>query len=199
MVAGFSISYPMGTLGGARRDRDEELGTVNVKHSVIFISAIILITQQYGSAQADTVRTASLPHVDVAVTITRTSGGQPMLIENFTTDSPHKHSLCCISGFLDMKYVLRDSTSKIIPVSSKGGADRVAGNGDTGAAFSSNGKPVTTPDPCKTIDSNAEQRRVLIPDLYPQLAHGTYTLQVILAPRDTAERAALSPPFTVKI
>jgi hypothetical protein len=169
-----------------------------VNHRAVIILAIILITPEHASAQVDVIRTVSVPHVKVAVTIDRTSGGEQMLIENFTTDSPYKHSLICISGFHDMKYVLRDSKGTIIPVSSKGGFDRVAGNGDAAVLIGPRG-PTPTPDPCKTIGANSQQRRVLISDLYPHLAHGTYTLQVILAPRDSLEQATLAPPFTLTI
>ncbi|MGP8099148.1 MAG: hypothetical protein ACLQHL_00055 [Candidatus Cybelea sp.] len=130
------------------------------------------------------------------VSVERTSGDQLILAEEFTTDSPYQHSVICASGIYDMKYLLRDSSGKAISKSPKAGDAPVWGSGQNVV-----GRVDATPsaDPCKTVGANRQRRVLLLSDLYPNLAHGTYTLRVTLAPRDSHERAALAPPFVIRM
>jgi hypothetical protein len=141
-------------------------------------------------------RSASLPHLSVKVSLARTSGGQLMLAEEFTTDSPYQHSVICASAIYDMEYLLRDSSGKAISKSVKARDMPVWSSGQNVVGPANAAR---TPDPCKTIGANREERVVALSDLYPHLAHGSYTLRVTLAPRDSHERAVLAPPLVIRM
>lgn len=146
---------------------------------------------QAAAADESGVRKASLPHLTVSVSLDHASSGEPVLIEDFRTDSPYAHSVFCISGFSDMVYVLRDSNGAVIKQTGTGGMDVQSGG---------IGEPVGGSwDPCKTVGADFQRRVVLLRYLYPQLAPGEYTLYVTLAPRGSPGRASLDPPFTVRI
>ncbi len=121
-----------------------------------------------------------------------------MLVEQFTTDSPYQHTVICISGIYDMKYVLRNSSGAVITKSPNAEGGPPFGGGGTPSGPTRVGS-TATPDPCKTIGANTQQRRVLLYELYPHLPHGTYTLQITLAPRGTHDQATLSPAFKITI
>jgi hypothetical protein len=137
-----------------------------------------------GAAQ-NTTRTLSIPGLTVQVSLTRNYAGEPMLIEDFSTNDPKRHSVYCTSGLLDLQYVLRDASGRIVKQdTSEMGSDIVAGDG---------GYVRGAPDPCKTVQSSRSQRRVLLSDFYPNLPHGTYQLQITLAPRGQSERTQAAP------
>ncbi len=97
-----------------------------------------------------------------------------------------------MSGFYDVKYVLRNRSGKIVPTDNqpwKRGSDMIEGGG---------GYVQGAPDPCKTSRVGSVTRAVLLSDYYPNLKHGTYTLLMTLAPRNTTARANLAP-ITIKL
>jgi len=165
---------------------------------ILLIMLVAVATPRLGLGQENVVRSASIPHLRVEVSIERTSAGQPMLVEQFTTDSPYQHTVICVSGIYDMKYVLRGSSGAVISKSESAGDAPPFGGGGTPIGPTRAGT-TPTPDPCKTTGANTQQRRVLLYELYPHLAHGTYTLQITLAPRGTHDQAVLSPAFRITI
>jgi hypothetical protein len=140
-------------------------------------------------AQEGAVRTATISHLKVSVVLSLTSSDRWMLVENFTTDDPKGHSVYCIFGARDMRYILRDSSGKVIPATGRASPD---------AAFvayqSISGVSNYSEKFCTTMYGvEFQQRRILLDTLYPGLPHGSYTLQLILAPKDSTEQATLAP------
>jgi hypothetical protein len=121
-------------------------------------------------AQMGAWRAASVPHLSLRVRLDTDDAGLPKLTEYFSTDDPQNHSVACVSGFLDVSYVLRDRLDHVI----------AAG-------------PHPAPNACTTLEQVDATRSVLISDLYPNLSPGIYTLQITLAPRNQLDRADLSP------
>jgi hypothetical protein len=161
-----------------------------MKRECLFVGALLAaaITPHGALAQEGAVRTAAISHLKVSVVLSLTSSGRWMLVENFTTDDPNGHSVWCIFGARDMKYILRDSSGKNIPAS---------GRAEPDAAFNAyqamSGVSNYSENFCKAMHVEFQQRRILLDTLYPGLSPGTYTLQLILAPKDSSERAALAP------
>jgi hypothetical protein len=182
-------------------------GMKNLALSFLFLGIIAMPGLALG--QEGGPRSASVPHLKVTVSVERTSGGQLMLVEEFTTDSPYQHSVICVSGIYDMQYLLRDSSGNVISKSQRAKeAAPIFGGGGTPSGPTRVGAspigpmrvgPSPRPDPCRSIGANRQQRRVVLSELYPNLKHGTYTLQATLAPRDSHDRAVLAPPFRITI
>ena len=127
----------------------------------------------------------------LAVEMSTNDAGVPMIYERFSTLDAWHHSVLCASAFFDVKYVLRDSAGKIVPVDNQpwkrasdfepGGAVRVP----VGSSL------------CKRSAVPIVNRAVLLTYFYPNLKHGSYTLFLTLAPRNTPYRAKL-PPITIR-
>lgn len=115
-------------------------------------------------------RAASVPHLTLRVRLDTNDAGVPKLTEYFSTDDPQNHSVACISGFLDVTYILRDRLDHVIPAG-----------------------PHPALSACTTLEQAQATRSVLISDLYSNLPPGIYTLQMTLAPRGQIDRADLSP------
>ena len=166
-----------------------------MKYPALFpISGLLfaLAVSQPGSAQETTIRTASLPYLTLKVTLFTDNEGKPALYELFSTNDPYKHSVFCMSGFDDVQYLLRDASGQLVAVNKaarKSGSDIISGGG---------GYAVGAPNSCKGIFGERVLRRLALSWLYPQLSPGTYSLQIILAPRGTPNRATLTP-LTIKI
>jgi hypothetical protein len=129
----------------------------------------------------------------VKVTLTReTSPSDFRLVEYFTTTDPQHHTVVCASGFVDIKYVLRDASGTVVP----GVKDpwKMHSDRDYPMSFSSN----ETSNGCTVVKIAGATRVVYLSWLYPNLKPGVYTLQIMLAPRGGAERATLAP-FTVTV
>lgn len=151
----------------------------------------LLVAASGASALAQEVGVASLPYMTVKVTLTRTAAGVPRLEEAFSTNDSRNHNVFCISGFLDLQYVLKDATGKEIPPSKAPwtrGTDMQYSGG-----MSWNPKGPEGSDQCKAIKTDKAFRVVLLPVLYPDLPHGMYTLRIVLAPRGTGDRATSAP------
>jgi hypothetical protein len=186
-------------LGSACLERVDKKSTVSVlirrerpMKSLHFVMMALFVAACGISALAqEQVRAASLPYLTVRVALTHTPAGVPRLEETFSTNDPRNHNLYCISGFLDLKYVLRGSAGKEIPASKDPwtrGTDMQYSRG-----MSWNPKGPEGSDPCKAIKTDKAFRVVLLPVLYPNLPHGMYTLRVVLAPRGTGDRATSAP------
>jgi hypothetical protein len=117
------------------------------------------------------------------------NAGVPMLMEAFSTDDPNDHSVLCVEGHLDLHYVLRNSLGAVVPINT----DESKMHSDLPPAGGSEGVVPGAPDPCKTLKVAKAERWLLLSDLYPGLPHGTYTLQITLAPRGSASRATAAP------
>lgn len=186
-------------LGNARLERVDKKSTVSVlirrdrpMNSLHPAALALLVAASGASALAqEQVGIASLPYMTVKVTLTHTADGVPRLEEAFSTNDSRNHNVFCISGFLDLKYVLKDAAGKEIPPSKDPwtrGTDMQYSGG-----MSWNPKGPEGPDPCKAIRADKAFRVVLLPVLYPNLPHGMYTLRVVLAPRGTGDRATSAP------
>lgn len=163
-----------------------------MKTLITLISSALLLMlglTQGGLAQEST-RTLSVPHLSVHISLDYNAVSQPMLIESFSTDDPNYHSVYCMSGYLDLRYVLRDSSGKVVPMNTEPWKIRGAGDIPYGTQT---GHVPGAADPCKTVKVARAYRRLLLHVLYPQIPHGTYSLQVILAPRDRIDRATSVP------
>lgn len=132
--------------------------------------ALVTCVPLQGRAQMGAWRAASVPHLTLRVRLDTDDAGLPKLTEYFSTDDPQNHSVACVSGFLDVSYVLRDRLDRVIPSA-----------------------PHPAHNACTTLEQAEATRSVLISNLYPNLASGIYTLQITLTPRDQLERADLSP------
>lgn len=131
-----------------------------------------------------------VPHVHMHVWYMFNYEAEPMLIENFSTNDPRNHSVYCISGLRGVQYELRDAFGNVVPARAepwKHASDLVNGEG---------GVVPGAPDPCKTVESDFDQRRVLLYYLYPGLPRGKYTLRLTLAPQRSNE-SATSAPLTI--
>jgi hypothetical protein len=139
-------------------------------------------------------KTVSVPNLTVSIAAHYTAYvNRPVLFEEFSTNDPQNHSLYCVSGYLDVHYILRDSSGKVVPINKepwKMGSDIPYGT-ETGFVPGA-------PDACKTVKTARAERRVLLTDLYPGLRHGSYSLQITLAPRGRSDHAT-SAPMTVTI
>jgi hypothetical protein len=155
----------------------------------------LLLTPSNAMAQFSAPVSASAPPYSVRVTVLRaTDPIYDVLYEAISTSDPQNHSVYCLDGLLDLEYVLRDSSGKIVPL-----ADTWRDHVD----FMMNSPPYNPkgpngPDPCKGIRIAETHAKVWFSWLYPSLKRGTYTLQVILAPRGTTDHA-ITPPFTISI
>jgi hypothetical protein len=159
--------------------------TVAVGALLGFISAVAVMPRAL--AQEGATRVASVSYFTLRVHLNKNYAGIPKLVEYFSTTDPANHSVACVSAFLDVKYALHDASGKLVPIDQepwKHGLDQTIG---------SFGYVAGEPDPCKTIKQDMAIRTVLITYFYPSLAHGSYTLQVTLAPRGTDSRATLAP------
>lgn len=131
---------------------------------------------QGGQTQA-----ASVSDVRVTISLSRAvMHNALMIIATFTTDTPDSADVYCLSGYRDLQYVLRNAAGNVIPVNPDAWKfpDQV---NYWGAG------------PCEAVKIPRKESRVLIPELYPNLSPGTYTLQVTLAPRGRAGRAPFRP------
>lgn len=130
----------------------------------------------------------AVPGLSLHASLTHNAENEPMLIEDFSTDDPANQSVYCISGFFDVRYALRDASGEIVPENKtpwKLGSD-------VPYCFECGYIP-GAPDPCKTVKTSQNQRRVLLFTLFPGLPRGKYTLQLVLAPRGSSERATSGP------
>lgn len=132
--------------------------------------ALVMCVPLQGRAQMGAWRAASVPHLTLRVRLDTNDAGIPKLTEYFSTDDPENHSVACISGFLDVAYVLRDRLDHVVSAG-----------------------PHPALNACTTLEQAQATRSILISDLYPNLSPGIYTLQMTLAPRGQLDRADLSP------
>jgi hypothetical protein len=119
-------------------------------------------------------------------------GSQPVLLVTFSTNDPEHHSVYCVNAYRDLKYVLRNAAGKVMPVNVdawKTNVDRISGGG---------GYVPGAPNPCSTVKASVHQSRVLMRALYPDVPHGSYTLQVILAPRGGKTAEAAFAPISIR-
>jgi hypothetical protein len=197
MLAGCGGSQPpIGAPGGMPQSRGSAVPLAMKRRAILLAFLFVLAAPQRCLAQESVTRTASVPHLKVTASIERTGTGELMIAELFETDSPLAHTVICVSGLRDVKYILRNASGRIVPMAN---TENVYDGPPTGSGGVPIGprEPTPTPDPCKTIWDNVAQRKFIFSQLYPNLAHGTYTLRLILAPRGTVDQAALSPPFTI--
>jgi hypothetical protein len=157
------------------------------------VSAFVLAIftwQSVWAEQGGESQTLSLPDLSARVHLVYTSDGRPVLVVLFSTSDPDHHTVACVSAHRNLQYVLRDSSGTIVPVNPDGWKypDGVKSSG-----FGPGG----IKDPCANPVAEM-QIRVLLSDFYPKLSHGTYTLQITVAPRGQSGRA-ISAPMTVKI
>jgi hypothetical protein len=131
--------------------------------------------------------TAATPYMTLRITVEKNYAGVPMLREDFSTNDPVHHNVLCASGFLDVKYQLKDSAGRMLapdPQPWKRDSDMLQGGG---------GYVAGAPDPCKISRVDLVHRGILLTDYYPKLQHGRYTLYVTLAPRGSSYHTAFSP------
>ena len=144
----------------------------------------------YGQALSEA---ATVSPWTVKVTLTReTSPLDFRLVEYFTTTDAQHHTVVCASGFVDLQYILRDASGTVV----SGVKDPWTKHSDKDypMSFSSNGSS----NGCTVVKAAGATRVVYLSWLYPNLKPGVYTLQIMLAPRGSAERATLAP-FTVTV
>jgi hypothetical protein len=139
------------------------------------------------AADEPSARDAALSTIAVKVFLIYNYANQAMIIADFSTNDPNKHSVYCASAFRDLHYTLRDASGRTV----RGDPD--AWRKHTELISGGQGSMPGAPDPCKTVKAAISERRVLLSDLYPHLAKGTYSLQVVLAPRGIAASAAMAP------
>lgn len=150
-------------------------------HALLLIATTLLAVADPPRIAADT------PHLTLAVEMTTNAAGVPVVHERFSTLDAWHHSVLCASGFFDIRYVLRDAKGAIVPADSqpwKRGSDYVAGP----VVRVAQGSQL-----CKHSVVPIVNREVLLTDYYPNLKRGSYTLYLILAPRNTSYRAKLPP------
>ena len=134
-----------------------------------------------GTAQGIPAQSASVSDVRAKISIDHESThGGVVIVVTFTSDTPETAHLKCLSGYLDLQYVLRDAAGKVIPI------DPDAWKTPDQTNYYNNG-------PCSLSPLRRHGSRVLLSALYPGLAPGTYTLQIALAPRGRAGRAIFQP------
>jgi hypothetical protein len=150
------------------------------------LTLCLLIVSAAALAQEVT-HAASAGYVNLAVKLGRAADSKkPALEEIFSTSDPYKHSVYCISSYYDVRYMLRDSLGRVVPT------NKAQWGSEVGPYFSAQGGP-GAPDACRTVIASKAVRDVELADIYPALRPGMYTLRVTLAPRNSGERAALSP------
>ena len=144
--------------------------------ALVSFSAVLFVisTSDLANAQQTAVsQIVSVPNLAVQISLAYTAYvNKPVLFEEFSTNDPQNHSLYCVSGYLDVHYVLRDSSGKVVPIDKepwKMGSDIPYGT-ETGFVPGA-------PDACKTVKTARAERRVLLSDLYPGLRHGSYSLR----------------------
>jgi hypothetical protein len=158
----------------------------------VCLVALILTASETGLSQT-MLRTLTLPNLSVQIALDHTSDGEPILFETFVTNDPDRHSVYCASGFLDVHYTLRDSSGHVVPAAQqpwKHSSDVPEGT--------MTGYVPGAPDPCTTVKARRSERRVLLTAVYPNLPHGTYTLQLKLAPRGRPD-SATAEPITISL
>jgi|GEM_PF-5145824 len=157
--------------------------------TVLWILLLSLMVYRPAPGQNAPTRTLSVPNLTVQISLVNNYAGQPMLIEDFSTDDPNGDSVLCVAGHLDLEYVLHDSSGDVVPIN----RDASKMHSDIPPMGGGGGNVPGAPDPCKTIRIAKTERRLLLTDLYPGLPHGTYTLQITLAPRGSSDRAEAAP------
>jgi hypothetical protein len=167
----------------------------NTRSTLVLGVAVWLFTTNNALAQVSGPVTASVIPYSIKVTILRaTDPIDDVLYETVSTSDPKNHSVYCFDGLRDLEYVLHDSNGEIIPLTSTW-KDHL----DFMSSFSPyNPKGPNGPDPCRAIKASETHPKVRLSWLYPSLQPGSYTLQVILAPRGTAGRAT-TPALTIMI
>jgi hypothetical protein len=155
---------------------------------------ILVATLHLGVARAQaSSATATVSSWAVKATLTReTNPSDFRLLEYFSTTDPQHQSVVCASGFVDVEYILRDASGHVV----EGAKDpwKAHSDRDYPMSFSSKGPS----NGCTTVGVAGAARVVYVSWLYPNLKPGTYTLEIILAPRGIAGRAALAP-FTIDV
>jgi hypothetical protein len=159
---------------------------------VLFLIGALVLTASGRLVASPTneplIRGAALSTVAVKVTLTYTATHEAMLIADFSTKDPERHSVSCLSAFRDLTYILRDESGKVVPGDPEAWKKHIevaAGGGGYARGAS--------PDSCSKIKVAINERRVLLSYLYPNLPRGTYTLQIGLAPRGSGKLAELAP------
>lgn len=156
---------------------------------ISIVMTVILSWNSAAAAQGD--RRISLPFITLQISLSHNYLRDIIIIETFSTNDPVHHNVLCRSGFLDVRYTLRNSAGDIVPVNKEPwtrGSDQVLGSAAN----------MPGADPCATAHTPVSERRVLLSNLYPDLPHGTYSLQITLAPRGRADSVS-AQPITITI
>lgn len=167
-------------------------GTIPARLTIAFLCGLSVPA----TALAQIELSASTPSVTLRVRVTANYAGEPEFREEFSANDPERLSVLCMSGFYDVRYVLRDPYGNVVPTDNqpwKRGSDMIQGGGGYVSDVNARAK-----DACTSSRVPRVYRAVLLSDYYPNLKHGTYTLEITLAPRGTKDRASL-PPITIKV
>lgn len=141
----------------------------------------VALAQQIVASQ-----TVSVPRVTAKVLVTQANNHSAVIDVRFSTYSrtgyrtSGTYNVNCLSGYRDIRYVLRDSAGKILPMN----ANAWKNHGDILKSYLGT---------CKQWPWTTKTSVVSLSDLYPNVPRGRYTLQMTLAPRDLAERASFTP------
>lgn len=147
---------------------------------LIFFATSIAALPQAASHQTQTV---SLPQLTAQISVDYTAvGHRAMIIATFSTSDRRQYNVNCLSAYRDIDYVLRNSAGAVMRIDSNARKNAVVIMTDQ-----------ETKMPCEHMPWTQKQSRALLGVLYPEAPHGTYVLDMTLAPRGRSDRARLAP------
>ena len=135
-------------------------------------------------------QTASLAPITADVRVVYTpQDHKALVIAVFTTTDPTKYSVNCLSVYRDVKFTLRDSSGQIMQMDS----DAWKSHADYSTEQYAN-------TPCERLPQSWTKKdsRAFLQDLYPSVPHGTYSLEMLIAPHGLSHYATLAP-FEVQL
>ena len=97
--------------------------------------------------------------------------------------------IACLSSHRDLRYELRDSSGKVVPINEQ--ALKPYGESTWAGPVYVKGKGKDVP--CADQEWQQTKLVTILAPLYPDLAPGTYTLQITFAPRGHTHQARFAP------
>lgn len=132
--------------------------------------------------QVITRQTETLSHLTANLSIVYKPDHKAVIIVLFSTDSRSKQNVNCLNAYRDIQYKLRDSSGQVMH------GDPAAWTKAYDATFQQYFE-----HPCDKLPWTEKDSRALLDVLYPNLPHGTYTLEMTLAPRGRSDRVPFLP------
>lgn len=154
--------------------------------SIALLSSLIWLSSLsvgLGQPVPPIAQSVNIPHLEAKAWIDYTPySHEAIVFFVFTTDNRDKEKVNCLNAYRDVQYVLRNSQGKVMPQDAEAWKKMPDTVTSQGMGYD-----------CHVLPWTVKNSRAFLNIIYPTVPHGTYSLQIILAPRGSAARAVFSP------